>query len=94
MTQMAQARNIRMQQYLDDWLIWARDKDTCFQDIQTLLALCQELGGEPQEIRTGAQIDFQFCRLPVRLDPRSSQTHPERWEAPKSIPFWRGPVVW
>ena len=41
---MAQARNIRMHQYLDDWLIQARDKVTCFQDTQTLLALCQELG--------------------------------------------------
>ena len=40
---MAQAKNIRMHQYLDDWLIRAKDKDTCFQDTQTLLALCQEL---------------------------------------------------
>ena len=34
------------------------------------------MGSEPQEIRTGAQTDFQFCRLLVRLDPRSSQTYP------------------
>ena len=41
---MAQARNICMHQYLVDWLIRAKDKDSCFQDTQTLLALCQELG--------------------------------------------------
>ena len=41
---MAQARNIQMHQYLDGWLIRARDKVTCFQDTQTLLVLCQELG--------------------------------------------------
>ena len=41
---MAQARNIRMHQFLDDWLIRARDKITCFHYTQTLLALCQELG--------------------------------------------------
>ena len=41
------------------------------------------LGGEPQEIRTGAQKDFQFCKLPVRLDPRSSQTHPRKMGSSK-----------
>ena len=34
------------------------------------------LGRKPQEIRAGAQTDRQFCGLPVRFDPRSSQTHP------------------
>ena len=36
------------------------------------------LGCESQEIGTGAQADFQFCGLPVRLDPRSSQAYPRK----------------
>ena len=36
------------------------------------------LGCEPQVIGTGAQTDFQFCRLPVRLSSGSSQAHPRK----------------
>ena len=61
-----------------DWLIQARDRNTCFQDTQTLLALCQDLGWEPQEIGTGAQRDFQFHRLLVQLGSGSSQAHPRK----------------
>ena len=41
---MAQARGIRIHQYLDDWLLRAQSQETCLQDTQTLLALCQKLG--------------------------------------------------
>ena len=41
---MAQNQGIRIHQYLDDWLIRGPTKDSCHQDTQTLLALCQELG--------------------------------------------------
>ena len=41
---MAQARGIRIQQYLDDWLVRAPDQETCRLHTQTLLALCRELG--------------------------------------------------
>ena len=41
---MAQARGIRLHQYLDDWLIWSISRDECLHDTQTLLYLCQELG--------------------------------------------------
>ena len=41
---MAQAKGIRIHQYLDDWLLRARSRETCLQHTQTLLALCQKLG--------------------------------------------------
>ena len=36
------------------------------------------LGREPQEIETGTQADFQFCRLPVRFGAGSSQAYPRK----------------
>ena len=41
---MAQARGIRLHQYLDDWLIWSISWNKCLHDTQTLLSLCQEVG--------------------------------------------------
>ena len=41
---MAQAKGIRIHQYLDDWLLRAPCPETCLQHTQTLLALCQQLG--------------------------------------------------
>ena len=41
---MAQARGIRIHQYLDNWLLRALCPETCLQHTQTLLALCQQLG--------------------------------------------------
>ena len=41
---MAQARGIRIHQYLDDWLLRAPCPETCLRHTQTLLALCQQLG--------------------------------------------------
>ena len=40
----AQARGIRIHQYLDDWLLRAPSPEICLQHTQTLLALCQQLG--------------------------------------------------
>ena len=41
---MAQARVIRIHQYLDDWLIRALTRESCHHWTQSLLTLCQELG--------------------------------------------------
>ena len=41
---MAQARGIRIHQYLDDWLLRAPCPETCLQHTRTLLDLCHELG--------------------------------------------------
>ena len=40
----AQARGIRIHQYLDDWLLRAPSQATCLQHTRILLDLCQELG--------------------------------------------------
>ena len=40
---MAQAHRILNHQYLDDWLIHAKDKQTCMHHTQSLSALCQDL---------------------------------------------------
>ena len=41
---MALKRGIRIHQYLDNWLVWARSHQTCLQHTQTLVANCQDLG--------------------------------------------------
>ena len=41
---MAQARGLRIHQYLDDWLLRAPCPEICQRHTQTLLALCRKLG--------------------------------------------------
>ena len=41
---MAQARGIRIHQYLDDWLLRAPRQETCQRHTQNLLDLCGDLG--------------------------------------------------
>ena len=71
---MAQARGIRIHQYLDDWLLRALCPETCLQHTQTLLALCQQLGWvvnmkkselTPQQVFnfTGYQFDLLTSRV-------------------------------
>ena len=77
---MAIHKDIRIHQYLDDWLVRARPHQVCLQHTQELVKICQELGWlvnlekselEPRQI-------FVFCRLPVRPQGRSgpSDTRP------------------
>ena len=40
----AQARNLRIHQYLDDWLLRSPTKDQCLKDSEKLVKLVQELG--------------------------------------------------
>ena len=40
----AQARNLRIHQYLDDWLLQSPTKDQCLKDSEKLVKLVQELG--------------------------------------------------
>ena len=78
---LAQARNIRMHQYLDDWLIRARDKETCFQDAQTLLALCKELGWGVNKLELEPKQIFNFVGYQYDLIQGVVRPTPERWEA-------------
>ena len=73
---LALQKGIRIDQYLDDWLVRARSHQTCLQ--QTLVALCQDLGWlvNMDKIRTGPQPSLRCCRLPVRPERGQDQTHP------------------
>ena len=42
---MAQNQGIRIHQYLDDWLVRAPTYQSCLDQTQQLVCLCQELGG-------------------------------------------------
>ena len=59
---MAQARGIRIHQYLDDWLLRAPCQETCLQYTQTLLALCYDLGWvvNMKKSELTPQQDFNF----------------------------------
>ena len=71
---LTQSKDIKICQYLDDWLIRATSHQTCIQDTQTLVALCQELGWvvnmekselEPKQIFSfvGYQYDIREGKL-------------------------------
>ena len=71
---MAQARGIRIHQYLDDWVLRAQCRETCLQRTQILLALCQQLGWvvnmkkselEPQQVFNF--VGYRFDLVSVRV---------------------------
>ena len=74
---MAQARGIRIHQYLDDWLLRAPDPGTCQQNTQTLLALCRELGWvvNMKKSELVPQQIFNFVGYRFRSPNRTSVTH-------------------
>ena len=41
----ALSQGVRIYQYLDDWLVRAKDWDTCARDVQKLITLVEKLGG-------------------------------------------------
>ena len=70
---MAQARGIRIHQYLDDWLLRAPSQEIC-PDPLGLMSRAG-LAGKHAEVRAGAPTGFQLCRLPVQPFDRSGFTH-------------------
>ena len=40
----ALSQGVRIHQYLDDWLVGAKDPDSCARDVQTLITLVEKLG--------------------------------------------------
>ena len=52
--------NIRIHQYLDDWLVRAGSYQVCLQHTQELVQICQRLDSKLGKIRTGAQTNLQF----------------------------------
>ena len=72
-------KGIRIHQYLDDWLVWAKSHQVCLQLTQILVTLCQKLGWlvnmekselEPKQIFdfVGYQFDLREGRVRPTLD--------------------------
>ena len=79
---MAQARGIRIHQYLDDWLLRAPDPETCLLHAQTLLALCRKLGWVVNMKKSELVPQQIFNFVGYRFDLRTGRVLPtvERWE--------------
>ena len=80
---MAQARGIRIHQYLDDWLVRAPDQETCQLHTQTLLALCHELGWVVNMEKSELTPQQVFNFVGYRFDLLSGRVLPtqDRWVA-------------
>ena len=78
---MAQARGIRIHQYLDDWLVRAPDQETCQSHTQTLLALCRELGWVVNMEKSELTPQQVFNFVGYRFDLLSGRVLPtqDRW---------------
>ena len=68
---MALQKGIRTYQYLDDWLVRASTHETCLQQTQILVTLCQELGWLVNKEKSER---LQLRRLPVRPERGQGQT--------------------
>ena len=77
----AQARGIRIHQYLDDWLVRAPDQETCQLHTQTLLALCHELGWVVNMEKSELTPQQVFNFVGYRFDLLSGRVLPtqDRW---------------
>ena len=80
---MAQARGIRIHQYLDDWLLRAPSPEICLQHARTLLALCQQLGWVVNMTKSELVPKQVFKFVGYRFDLISSQVLPtqDHWQA-------------
>ena len=80
---MAAHQGIRIHQYLDDWLVRARSKQSCLQHTQILVRMCQDLGWlvnlEKSELEPKQVFDF----VGYQFDLRSSRVRPtpDRWQS-------------
>ena len=69
---MALQRDIRIHQYLDDWLVRAASPNTCLQHTQMCMA---GLAGDMGKIRTSSKTGVQLRKVPVRPERGQGQTH-------------------
>ena len=79
---MAQSRGIRIHQYLDDWLLRAPCRETCVNQTQTLMALCQQLGWlvNLQKSELVPQQEFNFVGYHFDLSRGLVKPTQERWQ--------------
>ena len=78
---MAQARGIRIHQYLDDWLVRAPCEETCLRHTQTLLDLCCNLGWVVNRSKSELVPQQVFNFVGYRFDFSQGLVKPtqERW---------------
>ena len=66
----AQAKNLRIHQYLDDWLLRSPTKDQCLKDLENLVKLVQELGWlinfQKSELVPTQNLDFLGYRFDLQ----------------------------
>ena len=80
---MATHKGIRIHQYLDDWLVRAKSRETCLHHTQVLIKMCQNLGWlvnlEKSELEPKQIFDF----VGYQFDLRSGQVRPtpDRWQS-------------
>ena len=79
---MALQRDIRIHQYLDNWLVRATSHQTCLQHTQTLVALCRELGWLVNEEKSELDPKQVFNFVGYQFDLREGKVRPtpERWQ--------------
>ena len=79
---MARQRGIRIHQYLDDWLVRASTHDTCLQQTQTLVTLCQELGWLVNKEKSELALKQVFNFVGYQFDLKEGKVRPttERWQ--------------
>ena len=79
---MAIHKDLRIHQYLDDWLVRARSHQACLQHTQELVKMCQQLGWlvnlEKSELEPKQDFDF----VDYQFDLRSGQVRltPDQWQ--------------
>ena len=93
---MALQRGIRIHQYLDDWLVRATFHQACLQHTQTLVALCQELGGlvNKEKSELDPKQVFNFVGYQFELREGKVRPTPEHWQTltDKILSILSGPV--
>ena len=80
---MALQKDIRIHQYLDDWLVRASTHHTCLQHTQTLVTLCQELGWLVNKEKSELVPKQVFNFVGYQFDLKEGKVRPteERWQA-------------
>ena len=80
---MAQARGIRIHQYLDDWLLRAPCRETCLDQTRSLMDLCQRLEWVVNLKKSELIPQQEFNFVGYRFDLSRGLVKPtqERWQA-------------
>ena len=80
---MAGHKGIRINQYLDDWLVRAKSHSICLQNTQTLVRICQKLGWLVNSEKSELEPKQVFNFIGYQFDLRSGRVRPtpDRWQS-------------